>query len=322
MGVGNGTFRTYSNGKVISSAEYVNGKKQGVCISSDIYGRKIKEDHYRNNQIDSSFTFYSNGKRSSARYYKRYGGIAGMEEYSTYSEYDSLGNCLITGSWHFEAKIDEWATFYPGGKKRSVYHFKGGVLSGPYRKWYANGKPMMEAEMLKGEISGEAKVWSAKGILLRKGTKEYQEIVEGNLPDETFVLISNGAQPDKYYNTDRTHVLDHDPDEIIDPVQEMAVFPGGNDSITPWINRHVRYPKEYLNAPKEGTVFVQFIVEVNGSVSNVEVLKGVPGAPLMDQEAIRVVQSMPKWKPGMEDGKSVRSKMRVAVRFRAESAGN
>ena len=64
----------------------------------------------------------------------------------------------------------------------------------------------------------------------------------------------------------------------------------------------------------QGKVFIQFVIERDGSITDVKVARGVDAS--LDKEAVRVVQSMPKWKPGMQDGKTVRVKYTVPIMFR------
>ena len=77
----------------------------------------------------------------------------------------------------------------------------------------------------------------------------------------------------------------------IDPIEYGPWFPGGNDSLLSFIQRTLQYP----NIDTGGRVIVQFVVERDGSVSNAEVIRGI--CPLLDKEALRIVNLMPKWKP-------------------------
>ena len=87
-------------------------------------------------------------------------------------------------------------------------------------------------------------------------------------------------------------------------VEDMPEFPGGELALRKYIAENVRYPEQAKENDIQGTVYVRFVVDTDGSVKNVEVLRGVD--PLLDKEAIRVVQSLPKWKPGKQRGKAVK----------------
>jgi protein TonB len=102
-------------------------------------------------------------------------------------------------------------------------------------------------------------------------------------------------------------------EEIFVIVEKMPKFPGGNKRITKWIARHIKYPVIAQENGAEGTVYIKFVIEIDGSVSNVEVLKGVD--PYLDQEAKRVIESMPKWSPGKQRGKPVRVSYVAPIKF-------
>ena len=96
--------------------------------------------------------------------------------------------------------------------------------------------------------------------------------------------------------------------EILESTAALDRYPTfkGKDAnaFSPWVTARLRYPKEAEQARIEGTVVVKFVVGTNGGVQEVEVVEGVH--PAIDAEAVRVIKSSPKWKPGMKDGKPVR----------------
>lgn len=88
-------------------------------------------------------------------------------------------------------------------------------------------------------------------------------------------------------------------------VDEEAFFPGGYGAMTAFIQKKLVYPQTASDNGIQGTVYVQFIVSADGSISNATVQRGIPGCPECDREAVRVVKSMPDWKPGKINGNSV-----------------
>ena len=80
-----------------------------------------------------------------------------------------------------------------------------------------------------------------------------------------------------------------------------------------WISNNVVYPKSALKRGEQGKVYVSFVVETDGTISNVDVVRGVSDD--LDREAKRVVQSMPRWKPGKTNGKAVRAICRLPILF-------
>ena len=105
-----------------------------------------------------------------------------------------------------------------------------------------------------------------------------------------------------------------DKEEVSEFLEDMPEFPGGEKAMMQWIAQNIQYPKEAAKANIEGSVIVSFLVEKDGSISNVEVIKSVH--ELLDKEALRVVNAMPKWKPGMEKGQPVRARFHIPVIFK------
>ena len=93
-------------------------------------------------------------------------------------------------------------------------------------------------------------------------------------------------------------------DDVYMIVEQMPEFPGGNEALTKYVADHVIYPEEAKKAGRQGRVFVGFIVEPDGSLSDFKVLRGIGYG--CDEEAVRIAQSMPKWNPGMQRGEAVR----------------
>ena len=107
-----------------------------------------------------------------------------------------------------------------------------------------------------------------------------------------------------------------DPNKAYDVVDEMPQFPGGPSALFEFLSKNIQYPKEAEDANLQGRVIVTFVVEKDGSVSNAKVVR--PIDPLLDAEALRVVNSMPKWIPGKQNGEAFRVKYTIPVTFRVE----
>ncbi len=99
--------------------------------------------------------------------------------------------------------------------------------------------------------------------------------------------------------------------EIFVVVEDNPIFPEGN--VTAWINKRIKYPTIAQENGITGRVIVKFVIEKDGSVTNVEVLRGVD--PSLDKEAVRVINLMPKWRPGKQRGRSVRVAYTLPIIF-------
>ena len=104
--------------------------------------------------------------------------------------------------------------------------------------------------------------------------------------------------------------------EIFTIVEEMPDFPGGLAKLADYLGKNIKYPQMARESGIQGLVFVNFVIEPDGSVSNVNVMRSLGGG--CDEEAIRVVKSMPKWKPGKQRGKAVRVSYILPVNFKLQ----
>ena len=104
--------------------------------------------------------------------------------------------------------------------------------------------------------------------------------------------------------------------KVFDVVEQMPSFPGGPSALMAYLSSHVKYPAVAEENGLQGRVTVQFVVEKDGSVTDVKTMKSVD--PSLDREAERVVRSMPKWIPGKQNGSAVRVKYFVPVVFRLQ----
>ncbi|HLO91749.1 MAG TPA: TonB family protein [Lentimicrobium sp.] len=101
--------------------------------------------------------------------------------------------------------------------------------------------------------------------------------------------------------------------EVFTVVEEVPKFPGGDDARNKYLNSKIKYPKEAINQKIEGTVFINFIVEPDGSISNAKVLRGIDRR--LDEIALAAVKSMPAWEPGKMKGKPVPVQFNVPIKF-------
>ena len=103
-------------------------------------------------------------------------------------------------------------------------------------------------------------------------------------------------------------------DMVFDVVEVMPQFPGGQIAMMKYIMENMKYPEQAMKEGIQGRVTVRFIVEKDGSISDVKPVLSVH--PLLNKEAVRVVKSMPKWSPGKHNGKPVRVRFNLPVMFK------
>ena len=113
-------------------------------------------------------------------------------------------------------------------------------------------------------------------------------------------------------------VEEEEPEEqtIFEVVENMPDFPGGQAALMQYLAKNIKYPTIAQENGTQGRVIVQFVVNRDGSIVDAKVVRSVD--PYLDKEALRVINTMPKWKPGMQRGKPVRVKFTVPVMFRLQ----
>ncbi len=104
-------------------------------------------------------------------------------------------------------------------------------------------------------------------------------------------------------------------DEIYTVAEVPAEFPGGKEAMFKYLKNSMTYPEDAIKAKLEGKCYLKFVVHKDGSISDVQVMRGVPNCPQCDREAIRVVKSMPKWIPAKDNGKTVDSYFTLPFTF-------
>ncbi len=104
------------------------------------------------------------------------------------------------------------------------------------------------------------------------------------------------------------------PDQIFDVVETQPNPPGGMSGWNKYLSDNLKYPTQARRMGVEGTVIIVFVINTDGSIQDVEVLRGIGGG--CDEEAIKIVRRAPKWSPGMQKGNAVRTRMRLPIRFK------
>lgn len=143
------------------------------------------------------------------------------------------------------------------------------------------------------------------------------EIVENNQEITNEVKIENTeADANTQIQAPVEVQQEEENEEIVNfyVIEEKPEFPGGNDAMMVWVNKNVKYPEIAKENGVQGKVFIQFVIGKDGKVSDVQVIRGVD--PSLDKEAVRVIQSMPAWKPGKQRGKPVKVSFQLPINFK------
>ncbi|HXC03777.1 MAG TPA: energy transducer TonB, partial [Bacteroidia bacterium] len=116
------------------------------------------------------------------------------------------------------------------------------------------------------------------------------------------------------------HTSSQDTDQIYTLVEKMPEYPGGTEAMKRFMVQNTHYPEPELESGVQGKVFISFVVDKTGKITDAKVLKGVKGGPGLDKEALRVVNLMPAWTPGKINGRVVRVQYNLPVVFTLNAA--
>ena len=136
------------------------------------------------------------------------------------------------------------------------------------------------------------------------------DAVVGGIEDEVFIPIDTSVVKTENKNNDFVYMVGGIEDEV------RPEFQGGNEELYKFISNNLVYPKEAQEKEIEGRVIVRFFVEKDGSLSDIEVVKGIGGG--CNEEVIRVMKMMPKWKAGQYKGEDARYPLTIPVNFKLE----
>lgn len=139
-----------------------------------------------------------------------------------------------------------------------------------------------------------------------------------NQDDYLFYLLNDGRERGES-NRQRTYTTEgeEDDDAVFVVVETMPEFPGGKQAMFRFLSDNLKYPVIAQENGIQGRAICQFVVNKDGSIVEVEVVRS-SGDPSLDKEAVRLIKSMPKWKPGRQRGKPVRVKYTVPINFKLQ----
>ena len=147
---------------------------------------------------------------------------------------------------------------------------------------------------------------------------EVLNVVEDNVETETIEVSTEETETEVVIAAPVEAPVEEEEEEVVFVVVEsMPEFPGGQQALFKYLSENVKYPVIAQENGIQGRVICQFVVNKDGSIVDVEVVRS-GGDPSLDKEAVRVIKTMPKWKPGKQRGKPVRVKYTVPVNFKLQ----
>ena len=183
--------------------------------------------------------------------------------------------------------------YHTNGKIRSKGSYKNNIKVGEWLYFYPEGQlHITENYDSKGRFTENFIVYYPDGKVRRSDLYKKGVLQKGNC------YIASGNDTTWF------------------PYEIMPEYPGGDEARNRFLAENIIYPFQAMNQGIEGNVYLSFVIDVDGSLVDIVLLQGV--SPVIDDEALRVVRLMPKWKPGSQDGKPVRVLFRMPVYFKIQ----
>ncbi len=198
----------------------------------------------------------------------------------------------MTGAFKDYAQKTKEGEFIYYGKNGLITQrgsYLNGKKNGQHTSYYPTGELHYSEDYVNDEVEGNFMIYYQNGKIRRKETYK-----KGKLTFKACYL-ENGKKT-KFF-----------------PYAVPAEPIGGMEAVKKYIVKNLHYPDQAVEDNIEGKVYVQFVISESGNISNVKVKKGAH--PILDEEAIRIVKAMPAWKPGVIDGKNVKSTFSLPINF-------
>jgi TonB family protein len=223
--------------------------------------------------------YNASGGGTRTRFLKANNVKVSLHNYSSF-EGEEDNNEILNGDYYL---------WYNNGKLSEKGSYENNKLHGKFSTWFENGQLSYEKFYFKGELKDTLKGYYEDGALRRIEVYKEGEMVDGKVFSKAGVGLP-------YF-----------------PAFVMPEFPGGENAMIAYISKNLKYPEEALRYGISGLVLITFIVEKDGSIKTLEVIKSV--YDVLDNEAIRIIRSMPRWKPGLNEGNLVPVSFTLPVRF-------
>jgi TonB family protein len=218
--------------------------------------------------------------------------------------------------------------YFHNGHRKYIRTYNNGTLTGECLSYYPNGKLYSVINYTSdgprllqcSDSTGKVVANGGNGNWI-KTNADFEYLAQGPVKDgredgEWEGTVDNGKTEKAVYQNGKL-ISGRDFDkaivDIYTAVDVQPQFPGGDMEFSRFLARNVRYPSSAYKNNVQGRVILTFVVEKDGTISNIKVLRGVGSG--IDEEAIRVIRSSPPWKPGMQKGKPVRVQYSVPMQF-------
>lgn len=277
---------------------YMDGTLQmeGLFVTTDT--QMLSTAAYRLFRYGQFTYYYPDGKKESEGAF-RYGQLDG--EWTYY--YEGSGKVSSVGKYKVGKEDSVWRYFDEEGKLTDLESYDNGVLDGYLGSFYPSGQVKEQSIFDKGERKGIREFFYPDGTL--KKTITYLDGKEG----EKVCYTNEGEKVGCEENEDSNNAP-----EVFRYVERIPEAPF---NVNEYIGEHLRYPKEAIKDDIEGKIYVKFVVDEEGYITKVESVSPYENISLQ-AAAMNIVASMPRWKPGSQNGKNVKVYYTIPIAFRLE----
>jgi TonB family protein len=299
------------NGKVAAKRNYDHGMATGTWESWDEQGRMTTQFHYT--------AFSTQVMKEISNYV--FEEVADRDHGNNRKYMDSVFSSIYQQDWKDELEpgtAAERESIRTIKKYAEQNLFKRSIKDGAFKVW-KEGQPYMEFYFKQNKPAGTWKVWEDGQLVCnmnldvprppRPVQRELKTIslseMEGS-GDPIAIDPGISVAPPPVEGVPQA-------EKVFTAVEQMPEFPGGQAALMTYLSKHIIYPTEAVKKGISGNVILRFVVTEKGDIEDVQVVRKVN--PLLDKEAIRVVKAMPKWKPGKQNGKAVKTQYNLPVRF-------
>jgi TonB family protein len=186
-------------------------------------------------------------------------------------------------------------TYHDNGKLSTSFYYRNDTLNGPFSKFHESGQTKQQGIYINNQLHDTLSTFYENGQMRRLDVYNYNELLNGNCFSTT--------------GSDTTYF----------PYTLEATFPGGNLEMSRFISQNIVYPTTAIEMNEQGKIYLSFLIEKDGSITNIIVERGVSWE--LDREAKRVVNAMPNWIPGERDGYKSRTKVTLPINFTINESG-
>jgi TonB family protein len=288
-----------------------------LVVRNDADGKLMTRWYYNGQgNLDSAISFYPSG-RVKDELYTSYTNDEGMTQFYLYRAYHANGKLQAKGYKHKLEKTGTWLLYDSLGHLQTNISYQENLPFGWFFAYHPNGKMKLKAYCYES-ITDTILVYDKNGTRVPQSNPNYSKTiseVQVQFPQVNF-RDPNNFPPD---HKRKGIVMMGDSITGEGKWSDIpAMFPGGKDSLNAFIRKHVQYPEPERRLSKEGEVHIKFLVEKDGTLSDIQIVKVVSGAPGFTKETMQLMRAMPKWTPAKTKGKIVRVYYTLPVKFKLQ----